>query len=432
MQDVKRALTIYAMHFFSFFDYDSPFMKIVMNIAFIIHNQAETGPYWKVLEQCAAYAAAGHSVTIFCTSKTRRFRAETFMREGGVRVVEFPDALWGKLRQGVDLWNAFVRCRAARALHRERPFDIVHAVDCRPNVIIPALYMQRRLGTPLVLSWWDLFGKGSARFGRLFALTAGRLEGWLETAFRRYADAATTITSYLAERLAALGYPRERIEIHHLGVNTDQEPPSYDEARRRLEAKRGIAREENLLCFAGTIYESDFALLLQTLDILRAGNIAYTLLWIGKHEIPSAVCERYSIERVGVVPTMREVYEYFAAADVCILPMEVNEANAARWHSKTTDYLNAGAPVALTPVSDFPAYFARYPDIGWVARSGSAEDFAEVLQRALADKPRRAERGRAAREFMRVELDVKAVAARALALYERVIKEHSQRKAQTL
>jgi hypothetical protein len=33
---------------------------------------------------------------------------------------------------------------------------------------------------------------------------------------------------------------------------------------------------------------------------------------------------------------------------------------------------------------------------------------------------------------MRVELDVKAVAARALALYERVIKEHSQRKAQTL
>ena len=339
------------------------------------------------------------------------------MRDG-VRVVEAPDLLWGKLRQGVDLWNAFVRCRVAKRFHNEQPFDIIHAVDCRPNVVLPALYVQHRLHVPFILSWWDLFGKGSTRFGKSFAMTVGNIEGWLETRFRKYADGATTITSYLAARLRNLGYPPDRIEVHHLGVDTSQEPLPYDDARQWLWEKCGIAPEENVLCFAGTIYDSDFALLLKSLDILKSRNIPYTLIWVGKHFITDDICQRYNILKMGIIPTMQEVYRYFAAADACILPMEVNDANAARWHSKMTDYLNAGAPVALTPVSDFPKYFSEN-DIGFLATSGSPEDFAEALQQAIGEKPRREERSRNARAFMKRELDVNAVAAKALKFYTR-------------
>jgi glycosyltransferase involved in cell wall biosynthesis len=396
-----------------------------MNIAFIIHNQAETGPYWKVLEQCAAYVKLGNTVTLFCTSKTERWKAQEIMLDG-VRVVEAPDALWGKLRQGVDVWNAFVRCRVAARLARELAFDVVHAVDCRPNVILPALYLQRSLGIPLILSWWDLFGTGSTRFGKAFALTVGRVEGWLETTFRKYADGATTITTYLAERLADLGYPKNRIEVHHLGVDTTQEPLSYKGARMWLQEHTGIDTQANVLCFAGTIYEADFTLLLKALDILKSRDIAYTLVWVGKHAIADDVCRAYNIHKTGIVPTMKEVYKYFAAADACILPMEVNAANAARWHSKVTDYLNAGAPVAITPVSDFPRYF-RANDIGWVAESGSAEDFAAVLIRAITEKLHREERSHTTREFMRRELDVISVASRALRFYERFVGERNER-----
>jgi glycosyltransferase involved in cell wall biosynthesis len=393
-----------------------------MNIAFIIHNQAETGPYWKVLEQCAAYVKSGHSVTIFATSKTNRFQTRVVMRDG-VRVVEAPDMLWGKLRQGVDLWNALVRCCVAKKLHKEQPFDVVHAVDCRPNVIIPSLYMQRRLGMPFILSWWDLFGKGSTRFGKLFALTVGNIEGWLETGFRKYADGATTITSYLAARLEATGYPPDRIEVHHLGVDTSQEPLSYADARVWLQSECGIAPNEAVFCFAGTIYDSDFALLLKALDRLKSQNISYRLVWVGKHEIPTDVCAAYNILRTGIVPTMQEVYRYFAAADACILPMEVNDANAARWHSKMTDYLNAGAPVVLTPVSDFPKYFKENA-IGWLAASGAPEDFAEALKMALGAASDRVQYGQNARAFMKRELDVRAIAERALQFYQRRIDEY--------
>ncbi|MCU0427933.1 MAG: glycosyltransferase [Candidatus Kapabacteria bacterium] len=389
-----------------------------MNIAFIIHNQAETGPYWKVLEQCTAYVKLGHQATIFATSKTERRKTRIVMRDG-VRVVEAPDLLWGKLRQGVDIWNALQRCRLARRLHKEQAFDVVHAVDCRPNVIIPALYMQRRLKMPFILSWWDLFGKGSTRFGKAFAMTVGMVEGWLETGFRKYADGATTITTFLAKRLEDIGYPKDRIEVHHLGVDTSQEPLEYSVARTWLREQCGIGTEERVLCFAGTIYDADFTLLLKALDILQARNIAYKLVWVGKHVIADDVCEKYHIHRTGIVPTMEEVYRYFAAADACILPMEVNDANAARWHSKTTDYLNAGAPVVLTPVSDFPRYFSAH-SIGWLAESGSPEDFAKALETALSvDLETRTAIGNNAREFMRRELDVMTIAARALRFYQR-------------
>jgi glycosyltransferase involved in cell wall biosynthesis len=395
-----------------------------LNIAFFIHNQAETGPYWKVLEQCAATVRLGHSATIFCTAKKRRIGgSERFV--DGVRIIESPDALWGKLRQGVDPWNALWRCLRFRRVHRARAFDVVHAVDCRPTVILPALYARKRLGVPLVLAWWDLFGSESKRFGKLYARTVGRVEGWLETAFRHYADGSIAISNALAERLVRIGIPRETIAVEHLGCDTSGAsilPIAYEQARKQLAAKHGIDEAENVFCFAGTIYEADFALLNAALERLQGDGVVYRLLWIGKHSIPDDVQRQLHITHLGLIPTMTEVYQYFAAADACLLPMEVNAGNMARFPSKVTDYLNAGSPVVLTPVSDFPEWFSRpeYADIGWMAASGSPADYAAMLAAALADKPRRAERSAATRAFMRVELDVMAIAERTVKFYERV------------
>lgn len=384
-----------------------------LRILFLIHNQAETGPYWKVLEQCAAYVKLGHSVTLVCTSKTRRWGADYQSREG-VEVLETPDLLRGKFRQGVDLWNAWWRIR----LLRGQIFDVLHAVDCRPNVLIPALSLHRR-GIPFVLAWWDLFGSESKRFGNLYARTFGKIEGWLETAFRIRADASIAITSYLADKLREIGVKPDTIVVQHLGCDTSVQPLPYEQAREKICSQHSIKPTETIFCFAGTIYDSDFLLLLQSLDVLRERGCSYRIIWIGKHTISQEIQRRYNILHVGVVPTMAGVYEYFAAADACILPMEVNVANAARWHSKVTDYLNAGAPVVLTPVSDFPRHFSRF-DMGWLAASGSAEDYAGALEQAIVGKSKRAEKSNNARSFVRQELDVMTIAQQTIVLYQKV------------
>lgn len=381
-----------------------------MRVAFIIHNQADTGPYFKVLEQCAALVRNGASVTLFCTSPSRRVGIDESVRDG-VHVVEFPDLLVGSLRQGVDLWNALHRIFYAES----RQFDVIHAVDCRPNVIIPALILKKRQRIPLVLSWWDLFGGGglaSERSGRLYAVTAGAVETWFEEYFRRFADGATTITAFLQERLVSMGYPRERTMVQHVGC--DASLPLIDKAVVRQQL--GFVPEQPVLSFVGTIYHTDFSFLLEALDILKQ-RTDYKLVWIGSFSIAPEVCRAYNIHHTGKLKTTAEVASWLAASDLCLLPMRPNITNRARWHSKVSDYWNVGRPVVSTPVSDFPEIF-QHEDVGWLAGGDTPGDFADALLLALQERDAWERKGRAAKLYVQRELDVGVLARRLMNFYQ--------------
>ncbi len=384
-----------------------------MRIAFFIHNQAGTGPYFKVLEQCAALVRNGGEVTLFCTSPTKRIGLHEELRDG-VHVVEFPDLLVGPLRQGVDLWNALHRMFYTSG----RQFDVIHAVDCRPNVIIPALFLKKRQNIPLILSWWDLFGGGglaSERSGKLYAMTAGAVETWFEEYFRRYADGATTITTFLEERLASFGFPRERIMVQHVGCDASLPLLDKMQERRRL----GFQPQEPVLNFVGTIYDTDFSFLLEALDILRE-QVGYRLVWVGNFPIRPDICRAYNIHHTGKLKTTGEVYSWVAASDLCLLPMRPNITNRARWHSKVSDYWNAGRPVVATPVSDFPSIF-RGDDVGWLAEGDTPGDYASALLRAIREPDAWERKGIAAKHYVQRELDVEVLARRLMDFYRRFV-----------
>ncbi len=388
-----------------------------MRIAFVIHNQEGTGPYFKVLEQCAAIVAQGHQVTLICTSRRRRLQSQHSVKNGVV-VYEAPDLLWGELRQGVDLWNALRRVVHASS----QRFDLVHAIDCRPNVILTALHIKYWQRIPLVISWWDLFGgKGIARerSGALYAATVGRVETFFEEYFRKYADAATTITSYLAERLASMNYPREQIMVQHVGTDTSIEYPSKDEARSAL----GLESDIPTFCFMGTIYKSDLAVLLDALDVLK-NQTQYRIFWIGNHHIDDAVCNKYNILPTGYVST-DDMKRYLSAADVCLLPMRVNLSNRARWHSKVSDYFNASRPVVSTPVSDFPSIFANN-DVGWMSESDDPASFAASLLQAIHERDEWERKGHNARRYVSSSLDVGVLAGELLDFYGRLLPQAKQ------
>lgn len=385
-----------------------------MRVAFFIHNQAGTGPYFKVLEQCSALVQCGQDVTLFCTSPHRRTGISVAERDG-VRVVEFPDLLVGPLRQGVDLWNAIHRILYARKWQ----FDVVHAVDCRPNVIIPALAVKYSQKTPLILSWWDLFGGGglaSERSGKLYGMTAGAVETWFEEYFRRYADGATVITEFLEKRLVSMGFPPERIVVMHVGCDTSVAVADKAVQRRRLH----FISDVPVLCFVGTMYDTDFRFLLDALDIVRQ-KAEYRLVWIGNFPIADEVCRTYNIHHTGRLETTAEVYSWLAASDICLLPMKPNITNQARWHSKVSDYWNAARPVVTTPVSDFPGIF-RTVDAGWMATGDTPQAYAEVLLRAIREPDQWEPKGRTAKEYVQRELDVHVLAGRLVEFYRRFVR----------
>lgn len=383
-----------------------------MKILVLTHGQYVTKGLPKVIEMTESVAALGHAVTLVATSRTRRFRSERFARDG-VRTVLAPSVLWGRLRQGADpidlLWRLAM-------LRRER-FDVVHAVDSRPTVILAALAVVRRSRCPLVIEWSDLFGRGGTiaeRSGRLYAATLGHVETFFEERFRHRADAAIATTSLLVRRLVAMGYPEERIHLQRYGCDTRRyrpQPPA--EARQRL----GLSPDATILCYAGTLYPADARLLLDALALVSPpdGARLQTVL-VGEHRIDSRLAARLGVLLPGRVPDFATVHDYLSAADLCLVPMRVSLANQGRWPSKVSDYFNAGRPVVATKVSDFEALYREH-DLGFLADQDTPQGLADALQQAFAQRHRWEEIGQACRRFAEAELDLTRLAAERVSAY---------------
>ncbi len=388
-----------------------------MRILVLIHNQAYTGPFVKVLEQCEGLRALGHEVDLLCTSRRARF-IPSVKKQGGLRIIESPDLLWARLRQGIDPWNIFIRV----VLIMRKRYDVVHAIDSRPVVIIPAMFLKLIKKTKMVLSWWDLFGQGATaleRSGWLYDRTFGRVEEFFERAFRKYADHSTVISKYLNDALVDLGYPQEKISLLRLGCDTKRYLPlEKGKCREELQLKE----HEIVLCFVGSIFREDKKLLVDSLRLLRSGNNRKVLtLLVGPHELDDNISKELDIVLTGR-KSLSEVYKYLGASDLCVLPFRVSQANMARWPSKVGDYLNAGRPVVATKVGDLEELFVDHR-LGYLSDDDSPRSFCRTLSKAVEDSENWSEIGRNCRRFAVEYLDTQKLTLELQGIYQKVLAE---------
>ncbi len=392
-----------------------------MRILILTHGQYGFKGVPKIVEYAERLVTLGNSVTLVATSRRNRMRPEAFTRSG-VRFLLAPSVLSGGFRQGGDPYDLVWRL----GLLRRESFDVVHAVDSRPTVILPALATSRRVDCALVIEWSDLFGRGgtaSERSGRLYASTLGHVETFFEEQFRRYADAAVVTTWLLAERLAALGYPKERIEVQRYGCDTRRYGRQIQaDARRRV----GVDPDATVLCYAGTLFGADLELLLGALRAVRrseGGECIQTIL-IGDHKLAPEVTSRLGIRLTGRLDDFSMVHDYLSAADLCLIPMRVSLANLARWPSKVADYFNAGRPVVATKVSDFELLFRQH-GLGFLAEDDTPEGFAAAIRQALGERTRWVQIGRSCRRFAETELDITRLAVVRMQTYNTAGKWHA-------
>ena len=388
-----------------------------MKLLIIIHNQVGTGPFSKVFEMCIALTKLENEVTLVCTSKSNKFRIKEYINET-VNVIECPDLFNGKLRQGLDLWNTFWRY----LILRKHKYDLIHAIDCRPVVILPSLALKRKLKIPLVLSWWDLFGEGGTMFersGKFYAQTLGSIEAWFETYFRKYADGATVISTYLESKLLELDFPKDRIKLIRVGSFINESTINKSKIRIKL----GFSEEETVMCFLGTLFNNDKKMLLQSLEILKfeISNLP-TIVLIGNHDIQTDICQNLNIRLTGYLETKEEVEEYLAASDFGLLPMKISIANRARWPSKVTDYWRVGLPLITTPVSDFVQIY-KNNSLGLISDSDSPLEYALTISKAIElSKEDRNLLSKNTIEFFAKEIDWSVIAIEQNNLYKSLLK----------
>jgi glycosyltransferase involved in cell wall biosynthesis len=301
-------------------------------------------------------------------------------------------------------------------------FDVVHAFDCRPAVIHPAIAYRRRHGTPLVIDWGDWWGRGgviSMRENPLLRHGFSHIETFYEEHFRTQATWTTTISTTLAERAASLGVPPERITTIPAGADLEHfKPIPMREARHRLEIPLNVP----VITFGGFV-QWDVKLLLDTFErvlqeipqallFLCGPQSRLTREWKQAHPELAA-----NLVETGIVPA-EEMRFYLAAADALMLPLPDSLANRGRFPTKLGEYLAMGKPVVTNPTGDAGALLRRTEAA--VLAPDDSQGYADAVVALLRDPDRRKELGKRARRVAEEELDYRLLTKRLLAVYESV------------
>jgi glycosyltransferase involved in cell wall biosynthesis len=380
-----------------------------MRALFLNHNVVRTGTFQRASCFARELTRAGHDVTLITTSADLR-RDGRAWEWHGVRIVEAPDLLAGCARTGWDPWNTAWR---VRRLAKES-FDLIHAFDSRPVVILPALALRRRTGAPLFMDWADWWGHGGIiqeRSGWLVRTLFGGVETWFEEAFRSGATAHTTIVETLRQRCIGLGVDPARVLTLPNGCVP---PPTHQPAQSAARRQLGLG-DEPLLLHTGVAQRDDARLLFDAFRNVRGALPAARLALVGRFRFGVPLELKPAVLRPGFVSDA-ELELWLAAADAAVLVLRDTVASRGRWPGRLSDYLTSGVPIVM------PRVGAAAELLG-AARAAvlcepAADPLAETAVTVLRDGDLRARLAARGRRLAAGELAWSRLAARLLDFYE--------------
>ncbi len=357
------------------------------------HNLIEEGTYFRCFHFARHLVKRGHRVCLITISRTRRFFPKT-QRRDGVKVIETPKGLFGRLHHGA-FGEIDIPYRILYVLSNS--FDVVMAFSHRPNVAFP-FYISRFFRKATYISDWDdLWTQG----GLLGYGENNRLTYWLdkllEKDIRLKADGVVTTSSFLYEMAMKIGVAKERLICIPPGADTDSiKPLSKKEVRQELniplEAKvvelvtSGKSEEINIIfkSFREVSEEIENSLL-----IFVGPRDSSRKKSIDKYHLNGKVIE------TGVVPH-RDIGKYLAIADVLVLPMPDTPNNRLRGPIKLGDYMASGRPVVINDMGDAGRWF-KQDRLGLLAKQ-DLSDFSQKIIEFLKNSELCEEIGRSARK----------------------------------
>lgn len=383
-----------------------------LRILFVVHNQTRKGgAYYRGLNLSVPLVRRGHDATLMTIHPTARWRLVE--RElDGVKLVESPDLLWGTGRTGWDPWNTLRRTLWIRR-HR---FDIIHSVDTRPAVSLPAMLGRKASGAAWVADWTDWWGRGGAtadRDGWLVRTLIGPLEQFFEEKPRPYADGTVVISRALGTRAESLGVDGN--DILYLPPGSDPES-IRDTPRATARARFELDPKGRYIGYLGNIYQRDADLLFDTLSRLKATDAKLIMVGDPGCKVDGKVKNR--VIMTGRTP-FEDMLGYLSACDVLALPLSDTIANRGRWPCKINEYVAVGRPTVACDVGDV-ANLLRDNEIGLLVKPEAGEFAARIDE--LLDNPQRAEAmGDRARAVARTTYSQDAIADKLEDFYRKII-----------
>lgn len=269
----------------------------------------------------------------------------------------------------------------ARRLHAETPFDLVDAQFFYPDGPAAAR-IASALDLPLSIKarGADIHHWGARSSARWQMLVAGR-----------QAAGMLAVCGPLADDMAAIGLPRDKITLHYTGLDRDRfRPLQHTGLRAQVAEELGSAipaKAPLLVSVGALIPRKGQALTIEALSELPDDTV---LLLIGKGEdeaaLRSLAAERGVAERVHFVGLLDHdmLPLVLSAADAMVLP-SASEGLANAW----VEALACGTPLVITDAGGAREVVTR-PDAGVIVERTPAAIASGVKALLAAPSPRSA------------------------------------------
>jgi glycosyltransferase involved in cell wall biosynthesis len=361
----------------------------------------------------------GHAVHVFGPKIPD---AESVTRKFGITLHPFEKwemGRYAKLRNFKYLAYPFFLERMVADAGRDQ-FDLIfsqHAISA-----VAAGKLKRRLGLPVVMNFPDLLTGFMETWPSYVApqpVVQALMRYEISLPVRYQVDGVCAISDEFANRLAARGYPREKICPIYYG---------YDAAAFPLRAQLPRAGQPPVIVMHGSF------------DAHHLGAIAFEAVCAVVAKRPDAIfrfvgrrtagLEKF-LQRAQTIPHFKfeaagftpyaEVSKQLASATVGIVPYEESAGTHCAFVAKIVEYVATGLPTVCTPLNSVQGYFKNDPLVKFAGFNGA--DFGgkilEWLDAPVSSWQRHADKSSAR---VRAELDWRPLCRKAVDFAERSIK----------
>jgi len=369
--------------------------------------------FWRCWHLARELGRLGHKITLITVSPSHRIVPRVEMSDG-VRLIESPNLL--DLVHGVGAGYGVLGIPYRLVMAARERFDVVHAFEARPNVLLPAMVSRAFKGSPLVVDWadwWGITGDGSGnQEGRVWPVPL--LETAAEEYLHRAADMVTTISTGLKDRALSLGIPPNKVRWIPSGAPTD--------TIQRLEMSLckqslDVSPSTFLIGYLGTS-TGDLAMVVPAIRRLREDH-RQVKLGVISPDISRSLAggSEDAMMFFGGVPFAR-LPQYLGACDAFVLPLRDTVFNRTCWPNKFGDYLAAGRPILCAGIGD-AAQFVEAEGCGIVWADTS--ELVRGIESLMADEDTANAMGRAARRLAEGRLSWRNLARDFLSVYRQII-----------
>ncbi len=305
-------------------------------------------------------ARRGHAVHVFGPKIPD---PEMVAKKFGVKLHPFEKwemGRYAKLRNFKYVAYPFFLERLVAAAARQIKFDLIfsqHAISA-----VAAGKLKRKLGVPVVMNFPDLLTGFMETWPSYIApppLVHALMRYEISLPVRYSVDGVCAISDEFADRLAARGYPREKICPIYYG---------YDAAAFPLREKIPAPENPPVVVMHGSF------------DAHHLGQIAFDAVktvvakkpeiifrFVGRR---TAGLEKF-LQRAQAIPNFKyeadgftpyaEVSKKLASATVGIVPYEESAGTHCAFVAKIVEYVATGLPTVCTPLKSVSGYFKNDP-----------------------------------------------------------------------